>query len=151
MTAALLAVSASVNAEDFVLEKGINELAPEDRIVNATYKATKSCKVLVQTEEVFDVTCAGVKYDMQYAPASSHGAYRYEVDVEYGQVVSICTDFLWKIPTVVWISESAGTDIKAPGTSVDIVNKVYDLGGRKSNLNAPGIYIINGKKYVNRK
>lgn len=106
LASASLAVCISVSAEDFTLQKGENVFSPKDRIVNATYVAQKDGKVLVQCTEVFGVTCDGKEYDMEYTPASAHGAYRYEVTTKKGDVVLVHTDFLWGIPTKIYVEEA---------------------------------------------
>lgn len=128
MAAASLAVCVSVNATDFTLEKGRNELKPSDRIVNATYTSGVNGKVLIQATEVFNVTCNGKTYDLQYTPASSHGAYRYEVDVEKGQEVNVRTSFLWGIPTVIYVTEVAGGLDGAVMIPIEVENASPTIG-----------------------
>ena len=86
---------AQMYATDITLHEGENKINVNDFVVNATYTAKSTGKVVLDAFVVFDaVTCDGVTYEHVYAPGALHGVFHYEVDAKAGQTIQAISNFI---------------------------------------------------------
>lgn len=99
----MVCVSLLAKADDYVLQLGNNILKGNVQ-ANATFTPEIDCKVVVSTQEIFNVTYDGKSYEHGYFPGSDL-AYVYEInDVKAGTVLSIKSDFIMSSETVINIA-----------------------------------------------
>lgn len=95
-----------VYATDITLHEGENKINVSDFMVNATYTAKTTGKVVIDASTAFEVTCNGQTYVHSYAPGAQHGAYHYEVNAETGQVITLVNNMFFNNGTSIWVSEN---------------------------------------------
>lgn len=145
-------------ATDFTLHEGENKINVNDFVVNATYTAKSTGKVIVDAFVVFDkVECNGTTYSYDYTPGAQHGAYHYEVNAEAGQVISIVSSFFLNNGTSIWISENGAGPVPV---SIQQVSPARDqtyswahAGMMTINFNKSVVFdraylVAGGKKYA---
>ena len=94
-------------ATDITLHEGENKINVNDFVVNATYTAKSTGKVVLDAFVVFDaVTCDGVTYEYVYAPGALHGVFHYEVDAKAGQTIQAISNFFLNNGTSIWVTEN---------------------------------------------
>lgn len=156
VTLVFLAFWGSAKAIDITFVEGKNEFNAPYQAVNGTYAVKADGKVLVEAMEEFAVSCNGTTFTSKYVPASSHGAFHYEVDAKGGQTISISTEFLWNSPAVIWITEQGEGPValKIENASPAIGGKfTWERAGQLTiNFNKPVTaksikFIANGKNY----
>lgn len=145
LTFVSLAYCVCASALDITFVEGKNVFNAAYQAVNGSYVAKNNGKVLIEAMEEFQVMCNEAKYTHQYVPASSHGAFHYEVDVKAGETITISTAFLFNSPATIWITE--GGEGPVP---VKIENATPAIGS-KFTWDRAGQLTINFNKAVTAK
>ncbi len=100
---AMVCVSLFAKADSYVLKEG-NNVLKGNVSADATFTPDKDCKVLVSTQETFNVSYNGTSYQHGYFPGADF-AYVYEInDVKAGTTINVKSDFVLNTGSVINIA-----------------------------------------------